>query len=293
MVNRFTSIEDVIVDERFLEWFYQKGSDKGRQWLALLQEEPGLKALSDSAVQWMTAFQKEAPLAESQAETAADRLQQRLNGMQAPVRRMPNRRWWLAAAAVAVLAVMATFFWQQMNTTQAVITRYGEILEKILPDSSEVVLNGNSKISYSDCWQECDTREVWLDGEAFFHVKKTAAKNRFIVHTNQFDVIVTGTRFNVVNKEGQANVMLTEGSVTLKAKDGREWKMNPGDFVAFNNNRFETAEMQQEKVLAWRDKKLFFNNTPLRDAVKTFEAHYGINITLADSTVGEIGRAHV
>ena len=34
-------------------------------------------------------------------------------------------------------------------------------------------------------------REVWLSGEAYFHVAKTPLKSRFIVHLNHFDIIVT------------------------------------------------------------------------------------------------------
>ncbi len=44
-------------------------------------------------------------------------------------------------------------------------------------------------------------------------VKKTTEKRRFIVHTGGMDIIVTGTQFNVVNRDGERNVLLKEGSV--------------------------------------------------------------------------------
>ncbi len=52
-------------------------------------------------------------------------------------------------------------------------------------------------------WKEGTSREVWLKGEAFFHVSKTPTKARFIVHTERFDVVVTGTQFNVMNRAGK------------------------------------------------------------------------------------------
>lgn len=51
-----------------------------------------------------------------------------------------------------------------------------------------------------------------MDGEVFFHVRKTPLKSRFIVHREHFDIIVTGTQFNVSNRHGKDNVLLQEGS---------------------------------------------------------------------------------
>ena len=107
-----------------------------------------------------------------------------------------------------------------------------------------------------------------------------------MVHADQFDVIVTGTQFNVVNRDGKTNVMLTEGSVTIKAKDGKEIKMQPGDFVEVNNEQPEKRNVPQENILAWRDKKLYFDNTPLRLAAKKIEEHYGVTVTLTDDSTG-------
>ncbi len=96
-------------------------------------------------------------------------------------------------------------------------------------------------------------------GEAFFHVKKTADHRRFVVHANHFDIIVTGTQFNVVNRDDKTNVMLTEGSVTIKKDDGEEIKMKPGDFVELDNNRFIKKEEKKENVLAWKEQVGFIS----------------------------------
>jgi transmembrane sensor len=197
-----------------------------------------------------------------------------------------KRLWYWAAAAVIFLSLGAVAFWQLNNSAEMVQTAFGEIREQSLPDGSKVMLNANSEITYSEGWDKGAEREVWLKGEAFFQVQKTPAKSRFVVHADQFDVIVTGTQFNVVNREGKTNVMLTEGSVTIKTKDGKEIFMHPGDFVEITNRQPEKKNIAQENILAWREKKLYFENTPLRQAAKKIEEHYGVTITLTDDSTG-------
>ena len=116
---------------------------------------------------------------------------------------------------------------------------------------------------------------------------KTAHHNRFIVHTDQMDVIVTGTQFNVITRNDRSSVLLTEGSVTIRSKDGKEIMMKPGDFVEINNNGLEKKTANEEAILAWKENKLIFENTPMTEAAKLISEHYGIKVTLADQQVKE------
>jgi transmembrane sensor len=86
----------------------------------------------------------------------------------------------------------------------------------------------------------------------------------------------------VVNREGATNIMLTEGSVTIKAEDGKEIKMQPGDFVELNKEQPEKKEVKKENVLAWQEHKVVFESTPMTEVVKTIEQLYGVKIDLAD-----------
>ncbi len=93
-------------------------------------------------------------------------------------------------------------------------------------------------------------------------------KSRFIVHTDHFDVIVTGTRFNVVNRIGLDNVMLKEGSVIVHTDGGAELKMIPGDFVEYNSDQLEKKVVKNDSLLAWREHKLMLDRTPLPELVR-------------------------
>jgi ferric-dicitrate binding protein FerR (iron transport regulator) len=193
---------------------------------------------------------------------------------------------WMAAATVLILltsGLLLTRFFRSRRPE--VRTEYGQVSQQHLPDGTEVIMNANSRLTYSSGWEDGTDREVWVNGEAFFHVTKTPLKSRFIVHTDQFDVIVTGTQFNVVNRNHEANVMLQEGSVIINTKDGKTLHMVPGDFVEFKNTRqLEKIQVKDDSLLAWREQKLVFNKTPLKDIATIINEQYGVPVKLA---VGE------
>lgn len=79
--------------------------------------------------------------------------------------------------------------------TQTLATENGSRSRTILPDGSSVWLNAGSHIRYEENFSNA-TREVKLDGEAYFDVVKDA-KRPFIVHVAGYDIKVLGTAFNV------------------------------------------------------------------------------------------------
>jgi len=292
MERSFSTVEDIIADEEFQAW-YLTGCENARQrWLARIDADPALAPLTQEARQYMDALMiKEKALLASRIDAAEQRLMSRLEApAQAPViplKRRASRWWWAAAAAVILIGASLYVLNNRAVKPDLLQTAYGEIRKQELPDGSTVMLNANSEISYNKGWTAGAAREIWLKGEAFFHVAKTPTKARFIVHTDRFDVVVTGTQFNVMNRAGKTNVMLTEGSVTLQLRDGQEIKMKPGDFVEFNDQQPSLKTAKEENILAWKDKKLIFEKTPLRNVARQVEELYGVKITLANDRIGD------
>jgi transmembrane sensor len=190
---------------------------------------------------------------------------------------------WMAAASILILLSAGLLITKVFRPRKPEVrTEYGQISQQHLPDGTEVIMNANSKLTYSSDWKDGTDREVWVNGEAFFHVTKTPLKSRFIVHTDRFDVIVTGTQFNVVNRNNKANVMLKEGSVIINTMDGRTLHMEPGDFVEFNNSdKLEKMPVKDDSLLAWKEQKLVFNKTPLKDIATIINEQYGIPVKLS------------
>lgn len=285
MEKVFQSVEEVLTDEQFQAWYFGTDATKAAAWEQWMKQNPSQEQLVAQAVSCMQSIViKEHEPTPAQVQAQHQRLMDTLPAEEAPVIQMKpaRRQWWWTAAAAIVLLVAGTWLWNSLNNQSSVKTAYGQLAQKQLPDGSEVTLNANSSISYSSGWTEGKEREVWIKGEAFFKVKKTAAKTRFIVHTDQLDVVVTGTQFNVISRADRSSVMLTEGSVTIRTKDGKETHLVPGDFVEFSNSQLERKAVKQEAVLAWTERKIEFDNTSLAEVVQIIKEHYGQQLEIAN-----------
>jgi ferric-dicitrate binding protein FerR (iron transport regulator) len=148
-------------------------------------------------------------------------------------------------------------------------------------------MNANSRVSYADGWQDGRDREVWVDGEVFFHVRQTPLKSKFVVHTEHFDIIVTGTQFNVLNRHGEDNVMLQEGSVTLRTRDGRTLMMKPGDFVTFDHAALEKKVGCKDMLLAWKEQKLILDHTSISQLATIISDLYGKSVRLEGDSIAD------
>ena len=224
------------------------------------------------------------------------------------VRAIALSNWFKAAgsaAAIVFLAAIYIFLFNQDTKKLVDIgTPFGETKAVELPDGSTVTINANSRLSYAANWQTEGDREVWLDGEAFFSVTHTADNQRFIVHTNQIDVEVLGTEFNVKNRRSKTEIMLASGKVKLTANikenvqepatrshddspgsetgTARTMIMNPGELVEFSEETkgFKTKIVSPEKYAAWVDNEWVFDQSSLREAIQILEDYYGYEITL-------------
>lgn len=289
MEKNFNTIEDVIADEYFLAWYFNDDAVKAEQWKEWLSDNQQTLPLVQQSIEWLNVHRiTEKEISSEQIEAAHQKLMSSINERPVVEMKALRNRWWMTAAAAVLVFVVAGFlFWNRSNSKTTMNSAYGMISEYKLPDGSHVILNANSKISISEKWQEGTDREVWLQGEAFFKVQKTPMKNRFIVHTVAMDIIVTGTQFNAIAREDESSVLLTEGSVTIKTPDGKEIKMKPGDFVKIENKVPAKQNVDQQRILAWKEARLDFDNTPINDVAKIIARHYGVKVSVPNKTIGE------
>ena len=288
MEKFFNKIEDVIADEHFLAWYFQDDETKAEEWNQWLLHNRQLHSLVQESIEWLNANQlTEKEIPHEQIEFAHQRLMSSLNETSVIQMKPGRNRWWIyAAAAVLLFAIAGFLFWSKNFNRTTLDTAYGIVHRFKLPDGSQVTLNANSNITINKKWEEGTDREVWLQGEAFFKVQKTPMKNKFIVHTTAMDIIVTGTQFNAIAREDESSVLLTEGSVTIKTPDGNEIKMKPGDFVKIENKIPAKQSVDQQRILAWKEAKLDFDNTPMYEVAKVISRHYGVKVSVANKAVG-------
>ena len=184
------------------------------------------------------------------------------------------------------------------DRTFRIATSFGEIKRITLPDSSQVILNGNSELSYRSGWAEIEPREVWLQGEAFFSVVHTRSHEKFVVNTSEvFSIEVLGTRFNVSTRKSGTKVILNEGSIELHILKADESKggtenviMRPGDLVSFyqDPSEYVRKSVNPEMYSAWTESRLLLDNTPLSSIITFLEETYGLRVVVSDPSMLEL-----
>lgn len=132
----------------------------------------------------------------------------------------------IAAAAVLLICLAVWKFLPETSSIQAVTGQNNEIVTKkgtkskvLLPDGSSVMLNADSRLTYSEKFNK-NVREVILEGEAFFDVVKDSSRP-FIVHTSGISIRVLGTAFNVKSYPAEPTIeaTLVRGIIEVQKND--------------------------------------------------------------------------
>lgn len=184
----------------------------------------------------------------------------------------PFKKFMRVAVAVAVLMVGSYFYLNSLD--ESFTTQYAESKQITLPDNSEVVLNAESNISYSEQKWDAD-RNISLEGEAFF---KVAKGKRFTVATNTGTVTVLGTQFNVENRKGFFEVSCYEGLVSV-LYNGKETKLPAGNsFVAINGEIISSKTLNTSEP-SWMHNESSFKSIPLKYVLDEFQRQHNIIVT--------------
>ncbi|MFA5327466.1 MAG: FecR domain-containing protein [Prolixibacteraceae bacterium] len=200
------------------------------------------------------------------------------------------------AAAVLVAAVLLVsgyevFFTPSATEKMLVISATDQVLNTFtLPDGTLVSLNSDTKVTYPKKFGR-NTREVSIEGEAFFEVKPNKNKP-FIIHAGKAQIKVLGTSFNVnaYPQLKQVEVIVETGKVQVLNQVAETTRTNeliltPGDkgTLVFSSNSLLKTTNQDPNFLAWKTHNLIFKATSLSEVIENLEKVYKVKIRLADS----------
>ncbi|MHB8207709.1 FecR family protein [Mucilaginibacter sp.] len=217
-----------------------------------------------------------------------------------------NQLWFrFSAAAIAIILLSASFYFFRINnpgnadsTRLAELkTKNGSIAKIRLADGTLVTLNALSTLTYPKNFAG-KTREVFLSGEAFFDVAKDH-KHPFIVHTNQSDIQVLGTAFDIKSykNDPQFEATLFRGSIQATLKDNPAIKviLKPTDKLLIQHASYSLTKetyFDDSNTLnietAWMNNKLVFKNEPFERLANSLERKYGNNIIFKNETLKSI-----
>lgn len=184
---------------------------------------------------------------------------------------------WLAAASISALILICTWL-LHFNQMEVINVPVAQIKTIWLPDSSKVVLNANSELSYSrDQWKN-KNRTVTLAGIAYFEVKKGS---RFVVETVHGDVAVLGTSFNVKAVGTDFVVECISGRVSVKGIEEIEAiELTPGLKIEKDekSGSLLPSSFDPKSGKEWVDGTFNFRNQPLEKVWDEFERQFDVEI---------------
>jgi len=128
------------------------------------------------------------------------------------------------------------------------------------------------------------TRDIYLEGEAFFDVAKDVNKP-FTVYTGDVHTLVLGTSFKVsAQPHAPVEVAVVSGKVRVSYHDGMVEKdlatMLPGEKITWNNSQLARLKIDPRDVLAWKNEQMVFKKQTLKNILDAFQKHYGVHITV-------------
>ena len=193
--------------------------------------------------------------------------------------------WILSTVASIALLVIATglFFYAESSKSQqynTIIVPPGQRINLILADNTNVWLNANTTFRYPSKFAR-KNREVFLDGEAWFDVSKNK-KKPFIVKTEQGEVRVTGTTFNLEAYSEYKNFVtsLFEGSVDIYQNNAKLATLKPNQKGMLQNDRYFISTIDNTDKYLWRDGLIAFDNMKLEDILFELEKYFDIQIEI-------------
>lgn len=156
---------------------------------------------------------------------------------------------------------------------------HGEMKRITLGDSTVVILNANSTLRYRHEFQRGASREVELEGNAFFTVKKDRLSAPFVIHTGSLAVTVLGTELNVDARSAAAEVALASGKVKVQGNGQHSdvVYLQPGEKIALDTLSHQLVKTKTNPALynAWTKGEWNFQQTTLEEITGLIGEYYG------------------
>lgn len=198
--------------------------------------------------------------------------------------------WQVAASGLVAAAALALVLFRGSRPAEMafgageVVTGASESTTVRLGDGSVVRLGPGSRLRVI---ADQGSREVWMEGRAYFSVARDESRP-FRIRTHAGDAVVLGTRFDLEARADDMRVVVVEGAVKMGAA-GSEVEVaareigTVGDGGAPQRRSADVEEIDRE--LAWVGSFIAFENTPLSQAADELSRRFGVPVVVLDTTL--------
>ena len=265
-----------IVRRYLSERFPSDIEEKAQKWII---KEKDTEAKEQASLAYWNELEQ---TADTETRNALKRVNRRIT--ETKTRRFSFYRKIARIAAVLIpLFIFAGGYLYYASTTNKLIeisVAYGDRKHLVLPDSSEIWLNAGTIFKYPKDFTQKE-RLVYLDGEAYFTVKRDVARP-FIVKASGVSVKVLGTCFNVkaYPDDERITTTLTSGKVEVNTPAQSPRILRPNEQLTYDQKtaHLSLAEIPAADTDSWVTGKLIFTNATLSEIQQTLERRYNVVI---------------
>lgn len=202
-------------------------------------------------------------------------------------RHFPWRTLTIASAVAAVVAFISitasVYFMNQSfrsDRMNIIDVPQGQRTTLVLNDGTKVCLNARSHLEYPQSFKPYDTRNVKLDGEAYFIVSKDKA-HPFVVNTPHGKITVTGTTFYVESYSSSPSfeTTLIEGHVNV-SDDKEQIDLQPNQRCILRDGKLLCEGIPDMDVYRWTEGLYCFKDLYFKDVLTQFEKYYDVKFVI-------------
>lgn len=307
---------DFIGDDKFIQWVNFPNEEMEAFWSEFIAEHPHKVPEIEEAVRFLKLFRDQSP---GLPPERLHRLHQQINDrIDVPVsastvyqimssRSRKIRTYYYAAAATIVLLSFVSWSVLNLRASDASVpsvtvekeSSAGQLQEHVIPkgkrsritlaDGTHVWVNADSRLEYPHNFMTAATRDVYLQGEAYFDVAPDSL-HPFIVHVQDIEIKVLGTAFNVkgYKEEAKIEATLVHGRITIagdSSYDNVTLAANQRAVLLKEKNRMVVENnVQTDTYTSWRNGVLVFEDQPLREILPILERTFNVNILVDDGS---------
>lgn len=200
----------------------------------------------------------------------------------------------LKVAAIFAIAVSVVSLYNKSESEtvreeavmQTIYVPAGQRAELTLSDSTKVWLNAKTTLTFPSHFAG-GSRNVRLDGEGYFDVTRDENKP-FIVETEQYDIEVLGTEFNVHAYKGNTlfETSLLNGSVRIESADHMEnILLEPHKKAYAENGQLKTSPITQYDYFLWKDGLICFDDNTINELFEKLQLYFDVKIIIENSRI--------
>ena len=305
------NIEDLIFDDSFLEFVEGKNEKSSNYWENWLLKHPEKKDEFIKAVQILkTLLNTKKSKVYTDKHKALQNLLQKIeqNRPKHKIRILSNYMFRVASIILFAVLISSILWFLSGRITRntgsycELIVPVGEKSQIVLADGTHVWVNSGSRLKYPTQFGN-KSREVFLQGEAYFDVVKKDNHSPFIVNTKDVKIKVLGTAFNVKCYPGDVKTQTTviRGLVEVTNTTGihKSVLIKPNQMATIVNGdrsgmgtlntirNIEVKNVKTEPVVSWKDQLLVFSDEPLNEIAVKLERWFNVKIKILDDSLGK------